>query len=238
MEEIKILGIKLHNISFEETISEIGNFIDNRGTNLIVTLGTEMVMNAQKDKTFKDIVNSASLVCADGVGLIWAGKHYGFSMKGKVAGVELFEEIVKLSGQKNWKLFFLGATEGTAQEAKKRLLMKYPDANIVGTHHGFFKDDEEIKNILKQAQPDILFLALGSPKQELWYNKYAKELGIPVGIGIGGSFDVHAGKVDRAPQWMIRFSLEWLYRLMRQPSRFIRMLALPKFMIKILCSKQ
>ena len=238
MEELKILDVKLHNVSFEETISAIDLFVKNGGTNLVVTLGTEMVMNAQKDHIFKNIVNSASLVCADGVGLVWAGKRYGFSMKGKVAGVELFEEIVKLSGQKNWRLFFLGASEGTAETAKNRLLEKYPDANIVGIHHGFFKNDEEIKNILKQATPDILFLALGSPKQELWYNKYAQELNIPVGIGVGGSFDVHAGKVDRAPQWMIRLSLEWLYRLLRQPARFVRMLVLPKFMIKILCSKR
>jgi len=238
MEELKILGVKVHNVSLMETLSKIENFIKQGGCNLIVTLGTEMVMNAQKNQEFKNIVNSASLVCADGAGLLWATKRYGKQLKEKVAGVELFEEIVRLSGEKNWKLFFLGADEGIAETAKNRLIEKYPGANIVGTHNGYFKNDNEIKDILKQAKPDILFLALGSPKQENWYNNHAKELNIPVGIGVGGSFDVFAGKVSRAPKWMIKYSLEWLYRLLCQPSRWKRMLALPLFMIKVIFSKK
>ncbi len=234
-EEIRILGVKLHNVNFNHTIEAIDGFIRKRDRqNLIVTLGTEMVMKAQSDEVFKNIVNNASLVCADGVGLLWAAKKYGYHVKEKVAGVELLERLVELSGRKKWKLFFFGAAPGTAQEAKIQLLKKYPDANIVGEYHGFFEDDSEVKTMLRQTSPDILFLALGSPKQELWYIENAGELDIPVGIGVGGSLDVMSGKVDRAPGWMIKLGLEWFYRLYKEPSRWKRMMALPKFAIKIL----
>ncbi len=232
-EEIKILGVKLHNINFEETLSQIEAFVKERGPHLIVTLGTEMVMSAQKNREFKDIVNNAQLVCADGVGLIWAGKHYGCCIKEKVAGVELTEKIVELSAKKQWKIFFLGGAPGVAQKAKRELCKKYPDALITGTYHGFFKDDSEAEEEIRKAAPDIIFVALGSPKQEQWYNRNAEKLDIPVGIGVGGTFDVLSGNVDRAPQWMIKSGLEWLYRFSKQPSRWKRMLALPYFVLKV-----
>lgn len=234
IEEIRVLGVKVHNISFDETISQIESFIAEKSPHLIITLGTEMVMNAQKDLEFKQIIEAAPIVCPDGIGLIFAGKRYGYKMKEKVAGVELVEKLVALSGKKGWNIFFLGAAEGVAEKAKQELLKKYPDAKITGTYHGYFKEDVPVLEAIKKAEPDIIFVALGSPKQERWYNEHAKELGIPVGIGVGGSFDVHSGQTERAPKWMIKCGLEWLYRLYSEPARWKRMCSLPIFALKVL----
>lgn len=235
--ELKILGIKLHKLDFNETINTIEGFVNARVPRLVVTLGTEMVMSARKNKTFKDVLDTADLVCADAVGLLWASKIAGEPLKEKVAGIDILTKIAQLSENKGWRLFFLGASPGTAETAVNVLSSKYPGMIIAGFHHGYFDDDFEIKKMIKDANPDILFIALGSPKQELWFVKNREELGVPVGIGVGGSFDVLSGKLKRSPKWMINLGLEWLYRLYLEPWRWKRMTVLPVFAVQVLLDR-
>lgn len=238
MKEISILGIKVNDITKSETVDLINKFAEEKDkSHLIVTLGTEMVMAAREDNDIKELINGAEAVCADGVGIVLASKIKKQQIREKAAGVEILEETVRQSAETGKKIFFLGSKPGIAEKAAEKLREKYPGCNIVGTFHGYFKDDEEAKAEIRKASPDIIFIALGFPRQEKWYREYGKELGIPVGIGVGGSFDVISGNIERAPSWMRKLCLEWLFRLIKEPARWKRMLALPKFAIAVIMSK-
>ncbi|MCQ2735915.1 MAG: WecB/TagA/CpsF family glycosyltransferase [bacterium] len=238
MKEISILGIKVNDITKSETVDLINKFAEEKDkSHLIVTLGTEMVMAAREDNDIKELINGAEAVCADGVGIVLASKIKKQQIREKAAGVEILEETVRQSAETGKKIFFLGSKPGIAEKAAEKLREKYPGCNIAGTFHGYFKDDEEAKAEIRKASPDIIFIALGFPRQEKWYREYGKELGIPVGIGVGGSFDVISGNIERAPSWMRKLCLEWLFRLIKEPARWKRMLALPKFAIAVIMSK-
>lgn len=232
--ECSILGVKVHAISFEETIATIQKYIEGREPRMVITLGTEMVMAAQKNSEFISIVNGCDLVCADAVGIAWALKRKGFPIEEKVAGIDILEKLCSMSGPKGWKLYFLGSGEGVAEEAVQNLRKRYPEMIVAGISHGFFTDDDIMVEKIRASSPDILFIAMGSPKQEFWFWKHREKLGVPVGIGVGGSLDVLSGKLRRSPRWMIRFGLEWLYRLYLQPWRWKRMLVLPLFVLNVL----
>ncbi|MFH1454111.1 MAG: WecB/TagA/CpsF family glycosyltransferase [Armatimonadota bacterium] len=233
MNELKLFNLKLNTFGFNEVLDKIDEFIKGDKCAHIVTLSTEMVMHSEKDKLFSDIENSASLVTPDSAGIVWAVKKLYKKRIEKVSGVDLVREICRISGVKGWKLFILGSTEESLLEAVRKLKEKYKDINIAGCHNGYFKDDEKVLNYINEKSPDILFVALGSPRQEFWISKHKEKLNAKVAIGVGGSFDVISGKFKRAPQWMVKSSLEWLYRLITQPKRFIRMLAIPRFMTKV-----
>lgn len=238
MKEISILGIKVNDITKSETVDLINKFAEEKDkSHLIVTLGTEMVMAAREDNDIKELINGAEAVCADGVGIVLASKIKKQQIREKAAGVEILEETVRQSAETGKKIFFLGSKPGIAEKAAERLREKYPGCNIAGTFHGYFQDDEEAKAEIRKASPDIIFIALGFPRQEKWYREYGKELGIPVGIGVGGSFDVISGNIERAPSWMRKLCLEWLFRLIKEPARWKRMLVLPKFAITVIMSK-
>ena len=147
----------------------------------------------------------------------------------------MVNSICEQSARKGWKLYILGSAPGVAATAAVNIRQKFPGCNIVGTHHGYFnaKEEKQIVAELLQLQPDVLFVALGAPKQEYWIAEHMTQLQIPVSMGIGGSMDVLSGNVKRAPRWMQKMSLEWLYRLLIQPTRFKRVLALPKFMLAV-----
>jgi N-acetylglucosaminyldiphosphoundecaprenol N-acetyl-beta-D-mannosaminyltransferase len=232
--EFKVLGIKVHRITLDETVERIGEFVKERKPRLLVTLGTEMVMAAQKNAEFRKVLNNADLVCADAVGIVWAARKLGAPLEEKVAGIDVLGRIAEMSEREGWRLFFLGAAEGMAESAIDALRSKYPRMLVAGHHHGYFSDDGPVKKMIKEASPDVLFIALGSPRQELWFWKNKDELLVPVGIGVGGSFDVLSGKLRRSPQWMINLGLEWLYRLYLEPWRWKRMMVLPLFALRIL----
>ncbi len=234
MNESRVLGVKVHTLTFEQTINRIQQYIEGRKPRMVITLGTEMVMMAQKNEEFISVVNGCDLICADAVGIVWALRRKGFPIEEKVAGIDILEKLCSLSGTKGWRLYFLGAGEGIAEEAVQNLQKRYPDMIVAGVSHGFFTDDDAIVEKIRASSPDILFIALGSPKQEFWFVKHGEKLGVPVGIGVGGSFDVLSGKLKRSPQWMIKFGLEWLYRLYLQPWRWKRMLVLPLFVFNVL----
>ena len=232
---IEILGVKVDSLTMREAVERVENLIDKRTPVIVATANAEMLMNATHDEELKDILNSAALVVADGAGTVWAARHLGEKMPERVAGADLVQELLKIAPTKSQKIFLFGSAPGVAEKAKLKAEELYPGINIVGVRNGFFKpeDEPEIISDIKKASPDILLVALGVPKQEKWLAKYKDELNVPVSIGVGGTFDVMAGVMKRAPKWMQRAKLEWLFRAMLQPKRAGRLVALPKFVLKV-----
>ena len=203
----------------------------------IVTLNPEMVMSARKDASLRDVIQRrAALVTPDGVGLVWASRLLGGGLTQRVAGVDLIERLAPIAAERGYRLFLVGAGRGVATEAARGLRARSPGLLIAGVHDGSSSesDADAILAAIQDAQPDLICVAFGSPAQELWLANHSQQLGAVVAIGVGGAFDFIAGAVKRAPGWMRTLGLEWLYRLVRQPWRWRRMLALPRFVGAVL----
>jgi N-acetylglucosaminyldiphosphoundecaprenol N-acetyl-beta-D-mannosaminyltransferase len=234
---INILGIEVDRITMAEAISVLLESIDRRIPSLIATANAEMIMLAQQDPELMTILNAATLVLPDGAGVVWAAKNLGNSLPERVAGYDLTQELLKKAAGKGYRIFWLGAAHGVAEMAAAKAEELYPGFRTVGIQDGFFAgEDERVIKAIQTVQPDILLCALGVPKQEKWLFHYQTQLQVPVMIGVGGTFDVMAGRMKRAPVWMQNASLEWFFRLLCQPSRFRRMLALPRFVVRVLQS--
>lgn len=232
MERVSILGLPVDLMTMSETLHRIQEILDGPPCGRqMLTANAEMVVAAQHDAQLSHIWQEAAYVVADGYGLVWAASRMGYPLPERIAGVELVGEICRLSAEEGYRLYFLGAKPGVAEEARARLLLKYPKARIVGTHHGYFtpKETKSIVDDIHNKGTDVLFAALGAPQQEKWIYANRLTTGIRLGIGVGGSFDVWAGRVSRAPKWMREHGLEWLYRLCQQPKRLPRMRSLPIF---------
>lgn len=234
-QRLEILGIGIDRIDSNEALRQIGQFIASGTPHQIVTANAEIIYQASKNEKMKDVINAAQMVTADGSGVVWASRQLGQPLAQRVTGIDLVNSICEQSAKDKWKIYILGSAPGVADTAANNIRDKFPGCNIVGTHHGYFNEQEEARIIaeLEQLQPDVLFVALGAPKQEYWIADHIQQLNIPVAMGIGGSMDVLSGNVRRAPKWMQKMSLEWLYRLLIQPTRFKRVLALPKFMLAV-----
>ena len=234
-ERVEILGVKVDAVTMAQAVERVINLIGEKNPSIIATANAEMLLNATHDAELKKILNAASLVVPDGAGTVWAARHLGKFMPERVAGFDLVQELMKIAPARDIKFFLFGASPGIADKAKLKAESLYPGIKIVGTRNGYFKpaDEPEIISQIKNSRADVLLAALGVPKQEKWLFKYKDELKIPVSIGVGGTFDVMAGVVKRAPLWMQKARLEWLFRAMLQPSRAGRLLALPKFIWKV-----
>ena len=234
-ERLNILGVGIDCIDSEEALTQIENFIADGNPHQVVTANAEIIYQANRNEKMRNVINQAQMVTADGSGVVWASKQLGRPLRQRVTGIDLVNSICEQSARKGWKLYILGSAPGVAATAAVNIRQKFPGCNIVGTHHGYFnaKEEKQIVAELLQLQPDVLFVALGAPKQEYWIAGHMAQLQIPVSMGIGGSMDVLSGNVKRAPRWMQKMSLEWLYRLLIQPTRFKRVLALPKFMLAV-----
>lgn len=238
---VKILGVPVHPLTMNESVAVLEEKLQKKEQAFVVTANAEIIMMCQQDKEYNNIVSEqADLVLPDGAGAVWAGRYLGNEVPERVAGFDLYTQLLKLSADKGYKAYFFGGAPGVAEAAKNKAEELYPGVQIVGCRNGYFTEAEE-KAIIKEindAAPDMLFVALGAPKQEKWLVKYRNQLKPRVLMGIGGSFDVLAGKMERAPKWMQEASLEWAFRLYKQPSRFMRMLALPKFVLKVIFCKK
>lgn len=238
---VKILGVPVHPLTMNESVAVLEEKLQKKEQAFVVTANAEIIMMCQQDKEYNNIVSEqADLVLPDGAGAVWAGRYLGNEVPERVAGFDLYNQLLKLSADKGYKAYFFGGAPGVAEAAKNKAEELYPGVQIVGCRNGYFTEAEEeaiIKEI-NDAAPDMLFVALGAPKQEKWLVKYRNQLKPRVLMGIGGSFDVLAGKMERAPKWMQEASLEWAFRLYKQPSRFMRMLALPKFVLKVIFCKK
>jgi N-acetylglucosaminyldiphosphoundecaprenol N-acetyl-beta-D-mannosaminyltransferase len=239
LETIPLHGLHVHCVTMAQTLETIDQFIRSRDPHHVVTLDASMCVFVRDDADLKKIVSSAELITPDGAGILWACRKYGNPLPEKVSGVEIVEQLCSLSMEKGYRLFFFGAAPGVAKDAAVNMQLKYPGCAIVGARDGFFSSEDEpaIVEQIQSAQPDILCVALGIPKQEKWIAKYREELGVPVLIGVGGTFDVHSGRVKRAPKWMQKLSLEWLYRLAKNPKKIGKVMTLPKFVLMTLRNK-
>lgn len=237
---VAVLGVLIDVVTMKEAVSAVKNFILQQKVHLVVTPNAEIVMMAQKDKQLATIINNADLVVPDGAGVVWAAHYQGDSMPERVAGYDLVQNILAEAVIENYVVYMFGGAPGIADMAKKVAEERYPGVQIVGTRNGFFakEDEPEIIRDIQACQPDILLVALGVPRQEKWLAEHLKQLNVPVAIGVGGTFDVMAGIVSRAPLWMQQAKLEWLFRLLLEPKRAIRMLALPRFVMKVIKHKK
>lgn len=231
MDSVRILGFRIDRVSMEAALQRIEAFIAEGVPRYLVTADASMVVTAKEDPELAGIVDRADLVTPDGAGILWASRELQTPITDKVSGVDLVGEMVRLSAEKGYRIFFFGAGPGVAEEAAVNLRTKFPGAHIVGTRDGYFKPEQESDIVaqIKAAKPDVLFVAMGIPKQEKWITRYKDEIGVPVSAGIGGSFDVYSGRVQRAPLWMQKRGLEWLHRLYKNPKKISKVMTLPKF---------
>lgn len=230
-DSVKILGLRVDRVSTDEALAAIGGFIAARTPHHVVTADASMVVHARQDPDLRAIVDGADLVTPDGAGILWAGRLLGTPIPHKVSGVDLVADLCRLSPTTGHRIFFFGAGPGVAREAAEKMRRRFPGAQIVGVRDGFFPPAQEAEVVaeIRTAAPDIVLVALGIPKQEKWIARNKAALGCPVFIGVGGSFDVHSGRVQRAPVWMQRSSLEWLYRLSKNPRKIGKVMTLPRF---------
>lgn len=236
---MRILEVNVDMITMVETVRALESRLRQNRKSFVVTANAEIIMMCQKDPAYKEILNSrADFVLPDGAGAVWAGRYLGYEVKERVTGFDLCNNLLKLSAAQGWKVYLLGGMPGIAEAARRKAESMYPGVRVVGVHDGYFSDDETGKLIdeINRSGAQMLFVALGAPKQELFIAEHKDMLDAVVLMGIGGSLDVLAGKMARAPKWMQDASLEWAFRLYKQPGRFIRMLALPKFAIKVMLS--
>ena len=239
-DKVDILGVQVDSVTMAQAVAQVESYMDEKKNVLIATANAEMIMRATHDSELKEILNAAALVVPDGAGTVWAAHHLGYEMPERVAGYDLAQNLMAEASQRGQKVFFFGSAPGVAEKAKAKAEQLYPGIEICGVRNGYFKEADEpaIIEEIKAAKPDILLAALGVPKQEKWLWKYKDELGVPVSIGVGGTLDVMAGVMKRAPRWMQKAKLEWLFRGMLQPKRAGRLMALPKFVLKVHASKR
>lgn len=233
---IKILGIKINKVDMGQAINEINRLIINDNKNYIVTPNSEMIVMAQEDEELAEILNNSNLNVADGAGVVLASKIYGDRLAERVAGFDLMQHLLELASEKNYSIYLLGSKPGIVDCTREIISAKYPCLNICGTHHGYLdkKLQKKVIDEINHLRPDILFVGMGVPLQEKFISNNLSQLEVKIAMTVGGSFDVLAGEVKRAPFWMQYLNLEWLYRLIQEPSRLGRMMALPKFVFLVL----
>lgn len=222
---VVICGVTISNLTMKSAIRAIDKLIQERAPSAIFTPNIDHIVKLQDDREFKKAYNEASIVVADGMPVVWASAFFGTPLMERIAGSDLFFELCAHSAKREYRLFFLGGRPGSVEMAAEALRKKYPSIKIEGTYSpplGFENDKDENKKIvdmIKTAEPDILFVGLGAPKQEKWIYRYKDEYRVPVSVGVGGTFEFFSGMVKRAPKWMRRAGLEWFWRLMVEPRR-------------------
>jgi len=231
---INILGTKFHHVTRSEAAAFIVKCLQERKKASVFTPNPEIVMEAYHDFKLQAILNESELVVPDGIGVVIASKLLGRPLPERVAGYDLVQEVFNQIQKMEIKVYFLGAGQGIAELAKRKMEEKYTNLKIVGVHNGYFNNDKDMVACINDADPDFLLVGLGAPKQEYWIEKNRDRLNASVLMGVGGSFDGMSGKVKRAPKLFIKFGLEWFYRLITQPKRAKRMMRLPIFLLKVI----
>ncbi len=236
-----ILGVRVHDVTLNEALDLIGQFAAAGGPHQIATVNSEFVMAAQDNAAFRDVLNRAALCVPDGIGLVWASRRQArepgsVRLRERVAGVELTEQIASRAAREGWRVFLLGAAPGVAEKAARILQERYPGLDVAGTYSGSpsIEEQDAIAAMIRGARADVLFVAYGAPAQDLWIARNLDRLNVSVAVGVGGAFDFISGVAQRAPRWVQRVGLEWLHRLIRQPWRIKRQLALPRFAAQVI----
>jgi N-acetylglucosaminyldiphosphoundecaprenol N-acetyl-beta-D-mannosaminyltransferase len=234
---MRILGVRVDCVDMAGAVDAIERLVDQAGpTRLVATVNPEFVMRARADQRFGEVLEGAALCVADGIGVVWAMRRQGCPQYERVSGSDLVPRLAAACARRGWRPFLLGSRPGVAAEAARRLQADNPGLVVAGTHAGSPRpeDDEETLCRIAAASPDLLLVAYGAPHQELWIARNRHRLGVPVAMGVGGTLDFLAGRVRRAPAWMRRAHLEWLWRLLLQPARARRMAVLPLYALAVL----
>lgn len=237
---VNILGVNIDKVTAAEALQRAKEFIAQDETSVVYTPNPEIVMAAYDDEEFCKVLNSSDMCVPDGIGVIYGAKIIGTPLPERVPGFELCCSLIEYLSKNNGSVFLLGSKPGVADDAAAKLKEMYPGIKISGTHDGYFKaeDEEAIIAEINSSSPDLLMVCLGAPKQEKWIYKHRDSLNAKLCIGAGGSLDVIAGNVKRAPKLFIKLNLEWFYRLCKQPSRIGRFMALPKFILTVSKTKK
>lgn len=223
-DRIEMMGCQIDNLSLEETLQTVEGFIASGRAHQHVVVNVDKLVKARKDEQLRRIINECALINADGMPVVWASRILGKPLKERVAGVDLFEALMKRSAEKGWRVYLLGAREEVVSRVKQIYETLYPALQVAGYRNGYWKPDEEdgVVEGIVQARADILFVAISSPKKEQFLGMYQERMRIPFAMGVGGSFDVAAGRLKRAPHWMRRVGLEWFFRFLQEPRRMFR----------------
>lgn len=238
---ITILGVPIDRVTREEAGNITEKLIkeSNKTCKMVFAPNVEFIMMAQKDKEFFDLLQESNLSTPDSIGVMIGAKLQKKSFKERIPGQSYFRKIIELSNEKGYSIYLLGGEPGIPEKTKENLEKLFPNVNIVGVHNGFFDENVE-KEIIKEIntlQPNILFVALGAPKQEKWIKAHREELKVDVAAGQGGTYDYEAGKIKRAPIWVQKIGMEWFWRLVREPKRIKRQLVLPVYLVKLIFTK-
>lgn len=231
----EILGIGFHGYTLTGAVEWAMEVMKEKNAAYVCTPNPEIVWASRKNEALRRAIDGADAVLADGVGIVWAAKRLKKPLPERVAG---YDFLLALLERMEGTVFLLGGESGVAEAAAEKIRRTWPRVCVVGCAHGYFDGDEEITERIRALKPNLLLVCLGSPKQELWMEKQA-HAGLPVGLmaGLGGSLDVLAGGVKRAPDRWIRWKLEWLYRLLREPSRIKRQMCLPRFVLAVMAQR-
>ncbi len=232
---VRILGVRIDDITMDEALARMEAMVSEGKAHQVVTVNPEFVIRAQRDPAFHTVLEEADLALPDGFGLLWAARLLGCPLRERVAGSDTVPKIAQLAAHKGYRLFLLGAAPGVAARAAEVLVNQNPGLQIAGTFAGSPHPDldDELVTRVRSNRPHFLFVAYGAPHQDFWIHRNLHRLGVPVCMGVGGTLDFIAGVTPRAPRWMRERGLEWLYRLVRQPWRWRRMLALPQFVWRV-----
>ena len=227
-----ILGVGFDNLSLDEAAAQGAALLEEGGFHYAVTPNPEIVDRARREEAFRQVLNGADLVLPDGIGVVYAARLLGRPLRGRCPGIDFAAKLMEHMAADGGRLYLLGAKPGVAEAAARNLKEKYPGLYICGTHDGYFQEDEPVVEAIRAAEADAVFVCLGAPKQEYWMVKNGPATGAALMVGLGGSLDVFAGTVQRAPETWQKLGLEWLYRLLREPQRIGRMARLPLFLVE------
>ena len=227
---INIMGVDFDSLTLSEAVNLAETLISEHRAAYVVTPNPEIVMTCWENPDAMEAVQNADLVLPDGVGVVYGAKILGTPLKGKLPGIDFATELMRRMASRGGRVYLLGAKPGVAEMAGERMRQQFPGLIICGTHDGYFQDDAPIIEEINALQPDLILVCLGAPKQELWMHRNRPVLKVGLMAGLGGSLDVFAGTVKRAPAFFQKLGLEWFYRLIKEPWRFKRIMKLPKFL--------
>ena len=223
----EILGIQFDDLTLEQAAQAGRGLLAENGFHYVVTPNPEFILAAETDLVFRNVLNQADLVLPDGIGVVYSSRILGTPLQGRVPGIDFAQEMLGALNEMGGRLFLLGAKPGVAEQAGENILQRYPNIVLCGTQDGYFTDELAVVRKVADAQPDLLFVCLGAPKQEKWMARWGVHTGAKLAIGLGGALDVFAGNVERAPEQWQKLGLEWAYRLKKEPQRIGRMARLP-----------
>lgn len=235
-----LLGVRVDDVTYEEALEQVEQSIQSGGLCQIATVNVEFIMEGRRNPAFRRALAEARLCVPDSVGVAWAARRYGRPVRERVAGVDLVERIAARASERGWRIYFLGAAPSVAERAANVLAERYRGLEIAGCYAGSPQPEDEyaITQRIQASRPDVLLVAYGAPRQDLWIARNQARIGVAVAMGVGGSFDYIAGVTRRAPAWVRRAGLEWLHRLIRQPWRLRRQMVIPRFILLVLLRRR